>query len=175
MNRRTFAASLVATPVFAMPGLRSLAPSARRTFGGRENAFAWFIVDVQLAHSRQAARGLRNAEARDPFDGVQGEFYTQGSTAVDLPDHIPGTVISFDTIVGVAAERGVIHVGALRRDAFVWTIRMRGGPASYVVGVADLIASYDLPSTQRVRLAPSLLNSLLPTPEELSFPVTIRE
>jgi hypothetical protein len=126
-----------------------------------------------MAWSERVAESMRNREAHDPFDGLVGEFYIQDAHPVELPDHLPGTVTTYETVVGVAAERGIIHVGGFRRDSFVWTVRVNGGPVEYAIEAAEVIAGFDLPDAARVPLAPSLLNDLLPEPDDFSRMVEI--
>jgi hypothetical protein len=174
MNRRSFVGALVATPLLALlPNEPTLAPRAERRYRSVEKDFASLTVEVRMVWAERVARSMRDREAHDPFDGLIGEFYIENAHPVEIPDHLPGTVTTFETIVGVAAERGIIQVGAFWRDTFVWTVRVRGGPAEYAIEAAEAIARFDLPDAPRVAMAPSLLNELLPTPDDFSRPVEI--
>jgi hypothetical protein len=177
MNRRTFVASLAATPLVArIPDLQSLLPHAERRFKPVSGSghLGWIQVEVQLAMTEREARGLRNREAHDPFDGLIGEFYIDDAHPVEIADHLPGTLTTYETIVGVAAERGIVHTGGFRRGSFVWTVRVSGDIA-WAIEVAEWIVALDLPDESRVRLAPSLAQTLLPVENDFSIKVRIDE
>lgn len=174
MHRRSFIAMAATAPFAASFPVFGLAnPHAERRFrpGRGVESFGLIQVEVQLARSEQAARGLRNREARDPFDGLVGEFYIADSYPIEVPDVLPGSVTTFETIVGVAGAKGVVHVGGFRRGLFVWTARVTGGPVDYVFDVGNAIVGYELPDEAAVRLTPGLLEGLLPGPEV--FPVKV--
>lgn len=139
MNRRTFIAALTLTPVVArIPGPESVWPHAERRFrlARSTDHDGWIQVKVQLALTERIARGIRNQEAHDPFDGLVGEFYIDDAHPVEIPGHLPGTLTTYETIVGVAAARGVIHTGGFRRGRYVWTVRV-GGDVSWAIEVAE--------------------------------------
>lgn len=174
MNRRSFIGAFVATPIVAwLPSQPTLTPGAGHLYKSLQNDFASFTVEVQMMLTERVARGIRNREAYDPFDGLRGEFYIDNAYPVELPDHLPDTVTTYATVVGYAAEKGVIHVGGFRRGTFVWTVRVNGGPVEYAIEAAEAIAAFELPDAQRVPLVPTLLNDLLPTPDHFSRPVEI--
>jgi hypothetical protein len=178
MHRRSFIAALVAAlATKQLPALLPAEPGlvlrAERRFSSPFNDFASLTVEVQLAWSERAARGMRNREAHDPFDGLVGEFYIADSSPVEIPDHLPGTVTTYETVVGVAAHEGIVQVGGFRRETFVWTVRVNSGPVNYAIEAAEAIAGFDLPAAAQVRLAPSLLQGLLPTPADFSRKVEI--
>ena len=173
MTRRTFVAAFAAAPVLArIPGVQSLRPHAERRFRPVRGSghHGRIQVEVQLAMSEDDARRLRGREARDPFDGLVGEFYISDSSAVDIPNHLPGTLTAFETVVGVAAEKSFIHTGAFRRGRYVWTVRVSGDVA-WAIEVAEWIAALDLPDEARVRLAPTMLEDLLPAEGDFSIDV----
>jgi hypothetical protein len=173
MNRRAFVSALVATPLISrLPNDASLMPSAERRFRLARGGF--IDVEVMLALTERQARELRLREAQDPFNGLAGEFYVSGSSPVDIPDHLPGTLTTFETVVGVAAEQGSVHVGGFRRGCFVWSIRANA-PVEHAVETAEAIAAVDLPDELDVRLAPSLLKGLLPVVDDFSVEVRIRQ
>lgn len=177
MNRRTFIAALTLTPVVArIPGPESVWPHAERRFrlARSTDHDGWIQVKVQLALTERIARGIRNQEAHDPFDGLVGEFYIDDAHPVEIPGHLPGTLTTYETIVGVAAARGVIHTGGFRRGRYVWTVRV-GGDVSWAIEVAEWIAALELPDEARIRLAPDLLETLLPTEDDFSIEVRIDE
>jgi hypothetical protein len=174
MNRRFFVGALVATPLIArLPGEPTLAPRAERRYRSLRSDFAVLTVEVRTAWTERVARGMRNRQAHDPFNGLKGEFYIENAYPVELPDHLPGTVTTYATVVGYAAEKGVIHIGGFRRGTFVWTVRVNGGPVQYVIEAAEAIAAFDLPDAHRVPLVPSLLDNLLTEPGHFSRPVEI--
>jgi hypothetical protein len=175
MNRRSFASLLVASPlVVRLPGAIDLTPRAERRFlpASTLDAFGSIDVEVMLAVSERQARGLRNQEAHDPFDGLVGEFYISDSHPVDIADDLPGSVTTYETIVGVAAQKGTVHVGGFRRGKFVWTIRVIG-PVDRALEAAEAISRTELPDEIDVRFAPSLLNGLLPEVDDFSVEVRV--
>jgi len=153
-------------------------PGAERRFRparGSEDAFAWIQVEVHLARSERRARAIWGTEAHDPFDGLVGEFYVTDSHPVDIPDELPGSVTTYETIVGAAGVEGIIHVGGFIRGTFVWIARVSEGPVDPVLDIADLIMAYDLPDATHARMDPGLLDDLLPDPEDLAVEVEIED
>jgi hypothetical protein len=177
MHRRSFVSMLFAAPVLAtLPVQPHLHAERRyRPVSLLSAGFSWIQVEVYLAWTERGARAIRNREAQDPFDGLVGEFYVSDSHAVDVPADISGTVATFETIVGVAAEEGVIHVGGVMRGNYVWIIRMNGGPVDHVIDLAEGIMTLDLPRESDVLSEPALLHRLLPEPDVFPVEVEVRE
>lgn len=176
MHRRTFATALFVSPfVSRLPGRAGLHPHAERRFvpARSSETFSSIQVEVQLAWTVREAKELRAREGHDPFDGLRGEFYISSSHPVELPDDLPGSITTYETVVGAAAVEGVVHIGGFRRGRFVWTVRVTDGPASYAIEAAEAIRGMELPDERRVRLAPSLLTRLLPVASDFSGDVEI--
>ena len=166
LNRRAFAFSLLGAPIVPLlPGREALLPAAERRYRSRSGEVGPVIVEVVMAPTERHARARRTRESRDPFDGKIGEFYIDEVTPVEVPDGVPGTVTTFATTVGAAAQEGTVHVGGFRRGLFVWTVRMHDGPAEGVIRAGEAIAGMRLPDPVGVRLVPGLMEGLLPGPE----------
>ena len=166
LNRRTFALSIISSPVvFRLAGPSILVPSAERRYVSRSGDSGPIDVEVLLAPSERRARAWRNREAREPFDGVVGEFYISSSSPIDLPEGVPGTATTYETIVGAAGQEGSVHVGGFRRGLFVWSVRVHGGPMDPLIAAGEEIATMPLLEEIEVRLAPGTIGALLPGPE----------
>lgn len=166
MNRRAFFFSLLTLPVVAhLPDHEVLSPAAERRYVSRSGATGPVDIEVLLAPDERRARGWRNREAHDPFDGMMGEFFVSDSHEIRLPSNLPGTATTYETVVGVAAQEGVVHVGGFRRGVFVWTVRVHGGPVEHVIRAGEAIAGMTLPDPVEARFAPGRLEELLPGPE----------
>ena len=166
MNRRTLIISLLSLPVTArLPGSPAIVLSSRRRYTSRSEGAGPVEVEVLLAPTERLARGWRNREAHDPFDGKIGEFYIADAHPLELPEDLPGTATTYETVVGAAAQEGIVHVGGFRRELFVWTVRVHGGAAEDVIRAGEAIAAMPLPDPMEVRLGLASLETLLPGPE----------
>lgn len=176
MHRRSFVTMLAAAPFAAfLPGREMLVPSAERRYRSRSRESGPVDVEVLLAPDERRARGWRNREAHDPFDGMVGELYISDASRLELPADLPGTATTYETVVGVAAQRGVVHVGGFRRGLYVWTVRVHGGPEELIAEAGEAIAAKPLPEPMDVRLVPALIADLLPDADDFSIDLILSD
>jgi hypothetical protein len=175
MDRRSFVALLATTPFLADPPVTPYLHTERRyeSTGRVDGTFSRMQIEVFLSLTERTARDIYRWEATDPFDGVVGEFYISGSQRVDIPEAICGSLTAFDTIVGVAAKRGTVHVGGLKRGKFIWILR--GGPVEHMMLLFEQIMAFELPEETEVWFKPVLLERLIPDPEMFPSDIEVLE
>lgn len=190
MNRRglfTVVSSLFGThSASAMPADgRPLDHLAGRAFASGTrigSPFSYLTVIVRQAPLVLAAERVRLALLAQAGDIERGlDIHATRVTGQSLPDrltHLPGSLVTWDTMAGVAAFRTRWAAGYFRRDGLTWEIIATGGEtddlAGMVIDVADDLTSR--PVTEPDPSAPGWtggLWSLLPDGDDLPSPMRL--
>lgn len=168
MNRRTFLTS----------GL--LSPFATVTIPIREVRKAIRIshsIEVHMivtAHfDERAAEHLRRDWIGRPFEGF-GEFYMDSSEILPLPptySQLPATLTHHNTTIGVAAEKRVYLVAAIRRGNITAVARMLGNNEDLMLDVLEHVANVYLPTKFESGWSEELLQAFIPTTKRLGLSV----
>lgn len=191
MHRRAFLiGSLLA--LAAPRGTLAVTPVTAPRFAMR--AFA--ALDPDLAHLEHiVARVDRLTEVSPRFPSnldelielghfvylgaMRGEYYVGEADAVPAPEGLPDSAVFADFVsrAGVAAFRQEHTLGMVESGSFRWTLQATGGsPEARIRLVTDLaLLLVDRHSIATSSPRVDTLSDLLPTPEDIPFPVCVTE
>lgn len=169
MNRRTLMKLVVVSPTVGW------------TTTTRESRLTCVIdgdIPVQIISSvhlwAQGAERFRRAWIEDgPFEH-QGEWSLMCSEQLDLPadlSRLPGTLMSYQAVVGAAAQERHFLVGSFRRDHVAYIVRMQDGSKELLIGIAEFFADQPLPSPSAIHWIESPASALFPTADDLGVPL----
>ncbi len=168
LSRRTFLLGLAASPLHGVAVHRR---ELREQFQLDHRIPVLMIMSAHL--TPESAEKWRREYAVQPFDGM-GEWYLQSSTVLELPKHLadlPGSMIQFDYVAGVAAAKSSMLVGAFRRDHIACVYRVRGS-TEHLMALAEDFAKRKLPEPAELLWNPGRLELLVPTAERLGMDVS---
>ncbi|HVL22559.1 MAG TPA: hypothetical protein VM450_00655 [Thermomicrobiales bacterium] len=181
MHRRRFLAALTGTGAAAMfpwelsfagttvaQGYRPLEPGAA-PFGTME-------IRIRMFPGVDAAERERRLTLRAPVMDFLGEIYPSNPQEQELPDELdrlPGNVVHYDVLAGVAAVESTQLMGAFRIERLMWMIHASNADLALMVrlaqGIAERIraAGVDTLTTARD------LRALLPDPAAFGVEVAL--
>lgn len=177
MHRRAFLTGVAAPAFLRLPSSSDLHDPTRlmrhRAFASPSGAFLSLGIGVRLHVSAAAAERAVRADLASPFGRAPGEFYPgppyDVTVAMDLPEHIR----RYEAVIGVAAVKRTIIVGAFRRDQFSWSVRIVEGSTTLAVDAGRAIAAFSLPDPLETWLVPALLERLLPAAGDFGGDVVV--
>ena len=113
------------------------------------------------------------ADLAEPFGRAPGEFYPGPPHDVLVAMDLPGHIRRYEAVIGVAAVKRTIIVGAFRREQFSWSVRIVEGSESLAVDAGRAISAFSLPDPLEVWLVPGLLERLLPVSHDFDGDVVM--
>lgn len=169
MNRRTLLKLAVVSPT---AGWSTTVQESRRTCIIDGDVPTQIIASVHLG--ARGAERFRRAWVEDgPFE-FEGEWSIVGSEQLPLPGELPrlpGTLMSYEAVVGEAAEDQHHLVGSFRRDHVAYIVRMQNGSAELLTSIAEFFAKQPLPDPLTSPWTNSSLEALFPDADDLGVPV----
>ena len=175
MHRRAFLTG-VAVPAFSLLPIDLGDPirlRRHRDYASPSGDFLSFGIGVRLHPSEDAAERAVRADLAEPFGRAPGEFYPGRPHDVSVATDLPGHIRRYEAVIGVAAVKQTIIVGAFRRERFSWSARIVEGSASLAVDAGRAISAFSLPDPLEVWLVPGLLERLLPVSHDFDGDVVM--
>lgn len=177
MHRRAFLTGVAIPALAFLPVPHDLGDPMRlrrhREYASPSGAFLSFGIGVRLHPSDGEAERAMRADLSDPFGRAPGEFSAGPPHDVAVEMDLPGHIRRYEAVIGVAAVKRTIIVGAFRREQFSWSVRLVDGAESLAVDAGRAIAGVPLPDPVAAWLVPGVLVGVLPGPDAFGEDVTV--